>query len=538
MPNSLMKACLLVAVIWAAAYLPGLGAAEIGGMEAKRIWPALDMLELGGSHWILPSCGGEDYYNKPPGMNWPIAASFKLSGVRSPVTARMPTALAMLAFALLLLVLPSRWLDIPAKLTAAAIFLTAKGSLDFGRQAEIDGVYMLMTGIAMLWWLNVWSRKGSRWSLWIPPAIFLAYGALVKGPLLGVAFYAMAVCVLIYTRRLKELLAWQHLAAVAIMVAVGMGWVVLALRASSSGQGMLETWRSQWAVRFEPDQQHQTNWLLNFPRALLELGPWLLFMPLLWVPRFVRNLPEEHRPMFRGARLGMCIGFVAINLMPAALPRYSLPVLPLACLLLAWVLSSHREPVASDEIWRKGLFICFFALVATSIAGLVLLYDGPAGWIVLGVSVLVAGAAAWWTPRLRGGGPFSLATATAMLVAALQYYAFVQIAGEAAVGPRREAAAAINAAVPADQTLYLYRIGSEQLILYLRPGWKLAPTPDDVGPDVKYLLTQTRWLKPDVLGERVSARNPRRLVGYLPAANRFEEVVLKLDDQSMPATQP
>jgi len=42
------------------------------------------------------------YLNKPPLINWIVAASFKLSGVRNEWTARLPSALFILAVALTL----------------------------------------------------------------------------------------------------------------------------------------------------------------------------------------------------------------------------------------------------------------------------------------------------------------------------------------------------------------------------------------------------------------------------------------------------
>ncbi len=44
---------MLVALIWAAIYLPALGSLEIKGEEGRRLLPAVAMLETG--RWIVPS---------------------------------------------------------------------------------------------------------------------------------------------------------------------------------------------------------------------------------------------------------------------------------------------------------------------------------------------------------------------------------------------------------------------------------------------------------------------------------------------------
>src|SRR3954468_9513603 len=88
-------ALLLVFAFWAAVYLPSLGLFEIRGEEGRRILPGIAMLESG--NYLVPQVGGEDYFRKPPLINWAVAASFKVFGVRNEWTARFPSVLALLA---------------------------------------------------------------------------------------------------------------------------------------------------------------------------------------------------------------------------------------------------------------------------------------------------------------------------------------------------------------------------------------------------------------------------------------------------------
>ncbi|PYL74860.1 MAG: hypothetical protein DMF27_13630, partial [Verrucomicrobia bacterium] len=79
----------VVLLVWAAIYLPGLGSLEIRGEEGRRILPAVTMLQTG--NYLVPYVGSEPYFRKPPLINWIVAASFKLTGVRSEWTARLPS---------------------------------------------------------------------------------------------------------------------------------------------------------------------------------------------------------------------------------------------------------------------------------------------------------------------------------------------------------------------------------------------------------------------------------------------------------------
>ena len=84
---------LIVVIIWAAIYLPSLGLFEIRGEEGRRILPAMAMLESG--NFLVPQVGGEDYFRKPPLINWVVAGSLKFFGVRNEWTARAPSVLSL-----------------------------------------------------------------------------------------------------------------------------------------------------------------------------------------------------------------------------------------------------------------------------------------------------------------------------------------------------------------------------------------------------------------------------------------------------------
>src|SRR2546423_8289076 len=109
----------LVLLVWAVIYLPGLGSLEIRGEEGRRILPAVTMLQTG--NYLVPHVGSEPYFRKPPLINWIVAASFRLTGVRSEWTARLPSALAILAVALTFVTRGPRALGTRGSLLAALI---------------------------------------------------------------------------------------------------------------------------------------------------------------------------------------------------------------------------------------------------------------------------------------------------------------------------------------------------------------------------------------------------------------------------------
>src|SRR5438445_12170146 len=96
--NSRTRAIAVVSLAWAVIYLPALGSIAIKGEEGRRILPAVRMLETG--NYLVPQVGSNPYYRKPPLVNWLVAASFKLFGVRNEWTARLPSARSVLAVTL------------------------------------------------------------------------------------------------------------------------------------------------------------------------------------------------------------------------------------------------------------------------------------------------------------------------------------------------------------------------------------------------------------------------------------------------------
>src|SRR3989440_9956557 len=122
--------CLVIAC-WAAIYLPALGSLEIKGEEGRRILPAVTMLESG--NYLVPQVGSEPYFRKPPLVNWLVAASFKLTGIRNEWTARLPSVLAVLAVASAFVTIGSRSLGSLGSLFAALVWLVNFANVEKGR---------------------------------------------------------------------------------------------------------------------------------------------------------------------------------------------------------------------------------------------------------------------------------------------------------------------------------------------------------------------------------------------------------------------
>jgi 4-amino-4-deoxy-L-arabinose transferase-like glycosyltransferase len=408
---SLAPVLVVIALIWAGIYLPGLGSVELKHEEPRRALPAVHMVASG--DWMVPRVGSVPYLRKPPFLNWLIAAGFELSGGRSEWAVRLPSALATLALALAIVIFGGGWLGSQGGFIAAVFFLTNLAIIESGRLAELEAVYIAVSGIALVIWLCRWQAGHTGWGLWFWPATFLALGLLTKGPTHLIFFYGVLIPVLAYARELRVLLQPSHWFALLLMVAIFSAWAI----PCSLAVGQHDPWSVwQFWIRQITSRASETEafrlqiWLLNFPQTLKNFLPWTPLLPLLWL-KPQQPAADRSRALFKGARLGMVITCLLMCLLPNGSPRYIYPLFVVPCLLVAQVLVEHRHDPGislSLRIWHwvnalllgvagaVVLAIPFFAgfNLASLIAWIVGIAIGLCGYIIWRYPATVPGALA------------------------------------------------------------------------------------------------------------------------------------------------
>ena len=419
-----LQAALVLVALWAAIYLPGLGSTELKGEEGRRILPAVTMLETG--DWLVPYVGGKPFLRKPPLINWLIAGSFSATGVRTEWTARLPSALCVLALGLTIVALGRGWMNPDTALGAAIMAMTSFGLLAKARfaGAEIEGVYVPLAGIAMVMWMAWWTQRRSPWLTWVVPWVFLGLAALAKGPMHLLFFYAILLSVLWRAKAWREFFHPAHFLGLAVMVGIFATWAIPYFQTESASNAA-GVWRDQMANRVTDNAFDWKSYALNLPRGLLDQMPWLLFAPAVFA---VRSGDGRRGALIHGARLATIVCFVALILIPGVLPRY---VLPLA---LPWSV-----------------------LVALALEGTVRRLTLWVAAILAGTSCLYAGIA---VPLINRRDNI------------------------------RPVAAQIDASIPAGHTLVLYDPGYLPEIFYLRTACRYAPYMEDVPAGAAFVLAR------------------------------------------------
>jgi len=219
-----LTACLILFLIWALIYLTNLGSSEFRSEEGHRVLPAVQMLD--NSNYLVPYIAARPYLNKPPLINWTVAASFKLSGVRNEWTARLPSALFILAVALTLATVGRISLGPIGSFIAALCWLTNLGLIEKGRMIEIEAIYCSLFAFALILWLLLWEQKRSPWLTFVVLWIFLGLGLLAKGPSHVLFFYLIVGAVLWRNRRLRDLTPPAHFIGVVVMLGIFVTWLI------------------------------------------------------------------------------------------------------------------------------------------------------------------------------------------------------------------------------------------------------------------------------------------------------------------------
>ena len=339
---------LIVLLVWAAIYLPGLGTLEIKGEEGRRILPAVTMLQTG--NYIVPQVGSDPYFNKPPLVNWLVAASFKIFGKRSEWAARLPSTLCVLAVALAFITIARGALGANGSLGGALIWMTNFGMIEKGRLIEIEALYVSLCALALVCWLSWYFEKRNAWLTWIVPWIFLGLGWLAKGPLHLVFFYAVVIGVLWQRKELPALCNAKHLLGVLLMLGIFAAWAIPCLLMVRNGD-VTQTWSRQFTGRLAGEDFVLRGWLMNIPRGLGYFLPWVLLVPFL-----------DWKNGNRGLLFGIGISFVLVSLLPGSLARYTMPLLGAASWLVASRLQGNlRFPLIASVVAAVAMTVYGFA---------------------------------------------------------------------------------------------------------------------------------------------------------------------------------
>jgi hypothetical protein len=207
-------------------------------------------------------------------------------------------------------------------------------------------------------------------------------------------------------------------------------------------------------------------------------------------------------------------------------------------MMIGWVLSRHREAIASDRVWVWAILACFaleavaaVAVLVSSATGLEASLTGLKvvsdawhdwyAWVACGVALLAVTLAVRWRSRLIGGVRLSVATSLTVVVASAIHFGFgvPLFAAADRYGP---ISTGINQLVPAGLTTYMFRPEREAFLFRVHPPVRYIQTPEQIGPNVRYMIVGDRFRNTPGLNEALARRAGRLLCKFECKRGKFD----------------
>ena len=487
---SIVRVPLLI-LLCVASFFVGLGRPAVTDSdEAFYAQAAREMVE--GGDWVTPHFNGQYRFEKPVLYYWLAAVGFLVGGV-SEFGARLPSALAGLALALIVYACGRRWYDEPTGWLAGAITATSFGYVAVGRQALPD--LALASCITLATWASLVAlvaprppgpdRTRRRWLVLSGTA--LAAGFLIKGP----------VAVLLPALVVGPLALWRYwsqrdtpaggartrfvtlLGDVSLLTGVCLLLAVPWFAAMTSTHGVAYLDRfflTENVQRFATDRYNTPRPLWYYlPIVVGGLLPWSPLMLLWWAPvgRVVRRV-RQIEPVEIWLAVWALTPLLFYSLSIGKQPRYILPVLPPLAVLLARAVSRR---IASANLGRhtprdrllavagllSGLVLVLFGMFVYGARSLLTGVSSVA--VLTGVALLVASGVAVGViavSRRQRLIPLAIAVAAVVSTLSVQYVVLSRPGAE----PVEAMAAMVRAAGPASVPYGRYRVFVRNLVFY------------------------------------------------------------------------
>lgn len=370
--------------------------------EPTRGIVSLEMMISG--NYITPTINGEFYYNKPPLFNWLLCGFMEASGRQNEFILRLPTVISLLLMGLVIFLLSRKSLGKHFALITSLLYITSARILFWDSfQGLIDITYSLvtLTSFAALYHFS----QHKKWLLLFVTTYFLAAtGFLMKG-LPSLAFQGISLLVwLIFDKNFRKLFTWQHLAGLAVFVAIT-GAYYFAYLQTNSLNDVFATLLDQ-SNRIHGKEGDFLGWaghLFTFPLEMFyEFAPWTILL-LLLIKKEIR------KALFSDKLMTFCLLIFASNIliywMSADMrPRYLFMLFPLLFIVLV---KAHSISFSFPSIINRILSVTIQVLTyvgATSL--LIYLFWNetktfPGVWILIPVLFLISLGAAILTTRFR-----------------------------------------------------------------------------------------------------------------------------------------
>lgn len=186
--------------------------------EGIRASVALEMILSG--DYLTPRLGGVYYLNKPPLYNWLIAGSFQLTGEYNELSMRLVMAISLLTFMLFMYLLLRKEVGTSLAVLTAFSFFTCGRVLTYDSLVGLIDICFSFFVFLQFYYIYHHGKRDAWGKMFLSAYAITVVTFLLKG-LPAIAFVGISlIAYLIYRRKFRLLLSWQHIAAGLLCVGV------------------------------------------------------------------------------------------------------------------------------------------------------------------------------------------------------------------------------------------------------------------------------------------------------------------------------
>lgn len=377
----------VVALLAASLLLPGLGAIDLWAPDEPRYAQvAEELLDSPGrpTDLVLLRLNGEVYTQKPPLYFWLAALVGAVDGRVDEIDARLPSALAGVAVAVLTAwlgrLLSGRW---TTGLLAALVLLTLPRFAHQARRAQLDVLLTLFELAALIAYVRIETlridvpppaadRPPVRW-LWVLHGA-VALALLTKGPV-GALPWLVIVVHRAIERRTASLRALFPIRGVALALAPALAWAGAAIALSAPGYWH-EAIVDNLFARFLVGTDHVRPFWYFAWQLPLDALPWTPVMGAAAIALWRERSRSDTAARIAALLFAWTLVFVLFfSLSAGKRGLYMLPLFPGLAVLAAWALTRWLDVGQLPMAFRAGA-----GAILLAISGLCLvLASGPPG---------------------------------------------------------------------------------------------------------------------------------------------------------------
>ena len=406
-PRLLRRDLLVLAVLAALTFLPGLGRRDLWNPdEARYAEVAREMLHLG--EYAVPHLNGEVYTQKPPLLFWLAALFGALRSGVDETAARLPVALSAIGAILLVYLIGERLFGRRAGWLAAAAFGTSFKVLWQGRFGQIDMLLVALVVLGVWFWVRGFTEGRPRLYL----LFFLCAGlaTLAKGPVGLLPPLLSILAFLALTKNWPEMKRLGVGRGLLLWAAVVLAWLVPA-GLGGGAEYLQQIVFKQNVTRYADPWHHFQPWYYYLTVIPPEFFPWSFFLPTAIVVGRRRLTEERDRQGFLFALCWVVVTVLFFSVSPAKRDVYILTMYPAMGLLVGAALDRIATEWPRDRgwlVWPLGLLavLALLLVVALPVAGRNRPEAVPLGgetfvWMVTAafLPLLLGTAYAWWQSR-------------------------------------------------------------------------------------------------------------------------------------------